>query len=88
MTNLLITGALGHIGSRLIHSIRPDNFNSVCMIDNLSTQRYSSLFNLPKDVKFSFVEGNICDMGLDKYFKDVDVAVSYTHLTLPTILLV
>ena len=81
MANLLITGALGHIGSRLIHSINPEDFNSVCMIDNLSTQRYSSLFNLPKGVKFSFVEGDICDMELDEYFKDVDVVIHLAAIT-------
>ena len=45
---ILITGALGHIGSKLIHSIQAGEFEEIIMLDNLSTQRYSSLFNLPK----------------------------------------
>jgi nucleoside-diphosphate-sugar epimerase len=44
---MIITGALGHIGSRLIRHI-----DGVVAIDNLSTLRYSSLFNLPKPVEF------------------------------------
>ena len=49
---LIITGALGHIGSALIHGILPGRFEEVVLLDNLSTQRYSSLFDLPRDVPF------------------------------------
>jgi len=45
---LIVTGALGHIGSQLIREIplvMPDV--EVVMLDDLSTQRYCSLFNLP-----------------------------------------
>ena len=45
---IVVTGALGHIGSRLIRelpTIFPDA--NIVLIDNLSTQRYCSLFNLP-----------------------------------------
>ena len=46
--NLLITGALGHIGSRFIHSLKPGDFDKVVLIDNLSSQRYAS-DGLPSD---------------------------------------
>ena len=39
---ILITGPLGHIGSKLIHNLKPGDYEEVVMIDNLSTQRYSS----------------------------------------------
>ena len=32
---ILITGALGHIGSKLIHSIIPDEYEEVRLIDNI-----------------------------------------------------
>ena len=52
--SILITGALGHIGSKLIDNLKPGQFKEVRLIDNLSTQRFPSLFNLPKGIEFSF----------------------------------
>ena len=46
---ILITGGLGHIGSYILHNINKIKIlKKVYVIDDLSTQRYSSLFNLPK----------------------------------------
>lgn len=81
MANLLITGALGHIGSRFIHNLKPGEFDAVHMIDNLSTQRYASLFNLPDGVKFNFIEDDICTADLDEYFKGIDVVIHLAAIT-------
>ncbi len=78
---ILITGALGHLGSKLIHNIIPGQFEEVRLIDNLSTQRYPSLFNLPKGVKFKFFEDDICTADLDTYFMDIDVVVHLAAIT-------
>lgn len=78
---LVITGALGHIGSRLIHSLRPEDFEEVVLFDNLSTQRYCSLFDLPQAVPFRFVEGDICTDDLDRLFSGVDVVVHLAAMT-------
>lgn len=78
---ILITGALGHIGSRLIHNLRPGQFEKVYLLDNLSTQRYSSLFNLPKGVTFEFIEGDVCTDDLDNRFKDIDVVIHLAAIT-------
>ncbi len=78
---LLITGALGHIGSKLIHSIKPGQFTEVRLVDNMMTQRYPSLFNLPRGVKFKFHEDDICRADLDKYFKGVDVVIHLAAIT-------
>lgn len=72
---LLITGALGHIGSKLIRNTELALFEEVRLIDNMMTQRYYSLFNLPRRVKFKFYEDDICRLGLDKYFKGIDVVI-------------
>ena len=49
---ILITGGLGHIGSYLLQNINKiKTLKKVYVIDNLSTQRYCSLLNLPKLVK-------------------------------------
>jgi nucleoside-diphosphate-sugar epimerase len=78
---LLITGALGHIGSRFIHSIKPGEFEVVIMLDNLSTQRYCALFKLPMGVKFKFMEVDICSDKLDQYFKGIDAVVHLAAMT-------
>jgi nucleoside-diphosphate-sugar epimerase len=49
---ILITGGLGHIGSYIIENINKIKIlKKIYIIDNLSTQRYCSLFNLPKTKK-------------------------------------
>jgi len=49
MNNILITGMCGVIGKSLIDNL--DNCN-ITGIDNMLTQRYCSLFYLPKNIKF------------------------------------
>ena len=52
---IIITGALGHIGSFIIRDFANKYPESeIFLIDNMMTQRYSSLFNLPKNIKFKF----------------------------------
>ena len=81
MKNLFITGALGHIGSRLIHELKPGEFDKVVILDNLSTQRYPSLFHLPQGIHFEFIEDDICTADLDKYFWDIDVVIHLAAVT-------
>jgi len=68
---ILVTGALGHIGSALIKEL-PESI----LLDNLSTQRYPSLFGS----KHTFIEGDIRDADLS-FMKDVDVVI---HLAAKT----
>lgn len=51
MKNILITGGLGHIGSKLIRKI-PKNYN-LTVVDNFHTQRYCSLFDMSRNVDFT-----------------------------------
>jgi nucleoside-diphosphate-sugar epimerase len=78
---LAITGALGHIGSRVIHSLRPGEFDHVLLVDNLATQRYASLFGLPKGVPFRFVEADVLEADLAKLFDGIDVVVHLAAIT-------
>ena len=78
---LAITGSLGHIGSRLIKDLEPSAFDEVVLIDNLSTQRYCSLFNLPDGIPFRFIEDDICNAELDRYFEGMDVVVHLAAIT-------
>jgi nucleoside-diphosphate-sugar epimerase len=78
---LVITGALGHIGSQFIHSICPGDYTEVVLLDNLSTQRYCSLFNLPQGVPFRFAEADVCTADLETLFKGADVVVHLAAIT-------
>lgn len=58
--NVLVTGALGHIGSRLIRDLAgADGIGRIRLFDNLSTQRYVSLFTLPERGTYEFIEGDV-----------------------------
>ena len=62
---IIVTGALGHIGSRVVRELPKVFPNSeIIMIDNLLTQRYASLFNLPKNVNYQFYEEDILTLSL------------------------
>lgn len=54
---IVVTGALGHIGSRLVRDLPlyfPDA--QIVMIDNMMTQRYPALFDLPPLGRYRFVQ--------------------------------
>jgi UDP-glucose 4-epimerase len=72
---LIITGALGHIGSKFIHHLRPGEYDRVILLDNLATQRYCSLFNLPKGVPFQFAEADVCTADFESLFQGMDAVV-------------
>ncbi len=79
---IVITGALGHIGSRLIRAL-PDSFPDaeILMLDNLSTQRYCSLFNLPTQGRYRFMEADILTADLEKLFDDAAAVVHLAAIT-------
>ena len=62
---IIITGALGHIGSGLIRGIPFSLNKEVILIDSLITQRYSSLFNLPSKGKYKFYDNDVRDFDFD-----------------------
>jgi len=60
---LLITGGLGHIGSYLIRNLTEAlNLNEIVVVDSLQTQRFTSLFNLPKTPRIHFYEKDVRDL--------------------------
>ncbi len=78
---LVITGALGHIGSRLIRSLRAGAYGEVLLLDNLSTQRYCSLFDLPRDIPFRFIEADVCTVDLKALFAGADAVIHLAAIT-------
>lgn len=82
MMKIVVTGALGHIGSYIIRDL-PKQFpgSEIVLIDNLLTQRYSALFNLPKDGNYTFIEGDVTLLDLKSLFKNVYVVIHLAAIT-------
>ena len=79
---IVVTGALGHIGSRVIREFAktyPDS--EIVLIDNLLTQRYSSLFDLPSTAKYRFVEGDVLELDLVTCIKSATVVLHLAAIT-------
>ena len=74
--NILITGGCGHIGSHLIRSL--PHQDNLTVVDNFLTQRYCSLFNLERQVKF--LEKDIKDVKLEN-IKDIDIVIHLAAIT-------
>lgn len=79
---IVITGALGHIGSKVIREI-PKAFpeSEILMIDNMLTQRYCSLFNLPLEGKYRFIEADVLTADLDPLIKGADAVLHLAAIT-------
>lgn len=79
---LLVTGGLGHIGSQLIRefpAMLPGT--EIVVLDNLSTQRYCSLFNLPETGKYRFLEQDVLTCDLDALLSDIDIVIHLAAIT-------
>ena len=80
--NIVITGALGHIGSYLLRSL-PLHFENlnIIAVDSLLTQRYFSLFNLPNNAKYKFIEADITKLDLLGSFENIDYVIHLAAIT-------
>ena len=79
---IVVTGALGHIGSRLIRTL-PEFFPGckILMLDSMVTQRFCSLFDLPPSGNYSFLQGDMTKMNLSEALSGADVVVHLAALT-------
>lgn len=79
---IVVCGALGHIGSRFIRTL-PDQYPGVeiVMLDNLSAQRYVSLYNLPTHGRYRFHELDVLQADLAPLFEGADVVLQFAAIT-------
>jgi len=79
---IIVTGATGHIGSYLIRDLGLQFKESeIVMIDNMMTQRFASLFKLPKLGNYSFIEGDVRLMDLNSVFNGADIVIHLAAIT-------
>ncbi len=79
---IVITGALGHIGSYLASNLLEKEVNEVVLIDNLEREGFSLPTNFPKkEYSTNFIKADLFEISLDDHFKDTDVVVhlAYTN---------
>jgi len=79
---IIVTGAIGHIGSYVIRNLANQFPGSeIVMIDNMMTQRFPSLFNLPATGKYRFIEGDVTKIELTDLFADAYVVIHLAAIT-------
>lgn len=79
---IVVTGALGHIGSHLIRKLG-ESFDhpEIVMTDDMSTQRYCSLFNLPKNATYRFQEGKLQTADIDSLISGAAAVIHLSAIT-------
>ena len=79
---IVVTGAIGHIGSYVIRDLGIQFPSAkIVMIDNMMTQRYPSLFNLPTVGNYHFIEGDVNSIDLKTVFSGADVVIHLAAIT-------
>ena len=79
---IIVTGATGHIGSYLIRELGFQFKGSeIVMIDNMMTQRFPSLFNLPAVGNYHFIEGDVANMDLNTVFSNANIVIHLAAIT-------
>lgn len=79
--NICISGALGHIGSKLIRNLSIPNLGRVHLVDNLLTRRYASLFDLPDGIDFIFYPVDIHSKEMVAIIKESDILIHLAAVT-------
>ena len=65
--NLIITGGMGHIGSKLINKISSiKKIKKILIIDNFSSERYITFIKLKNRQKIIFFDENLVNFDTKK----------------------
>ena len=80
--NLLITGCCGHIGSYLVENIHKiKKVKKTYIVDNLKSNRFSSLFNLDKKNNLKFYLLDLNNKKSLNMFKNIDLVIHCASMT-------
>jgi len=79
---IIVTGAIGHIGSYVVRDLAHQFPGAeIVMIDNMMTQRFPSLFNLPATGCYSFLEADVTSMDLRPVLQDAHAVIHLAAIT-------
>jgi nucleoside-diphosphate-sugar epimerase len=79
---IVVNGALGYIGSRLIRDLADAWPGSeIVLVDNLATERYASLYDLPERASYQFIESDVLTADLPRIFSGADAVVHLAAIT-------
>ena len=79
---IIVTGAIGHIGSYIVRDLGVQFPKAeIVMIDNMMTQRYASLFNLPPLGNYHFIEDDVNSIDLKTVFSGAKVVIHLAAIT-------
>ena len=80
--NILVTGAMGHIGSKLINKLSSLNkIKKIIIIDNFSSERYISFINLKNRKKIIFFDEDLIHFDLGRIKNKIDCIVHLASTT-------
>ncbi len=82
--NILITGALGHIGSLLLtKALNIKNLKNLYIIDNARSNNLNVLFNLNlKNINIHFSQSDLLDKkSLERIIKPIDIVIHLASIT-------
>lgn len=82
---VLVTGGTGYLGSQLIRDLpKMTAFKgeTIRILDNQFRERYVSLWDLPKNVRYEFLEGDVRNgEAVSQALRDTDVVFSLSDIT-------
>jgi len=82
MMKIIVTGAIGHIGSYLIRDLAIQFPGAeIVMIDNMMTQRFPSLFNLPSVGRYRFIEADVTRVDMRPVLEGAHAVIHLAAIT-------
>jgi nucleoside-diphosphate-sugar epimerase len=80
--NILITGACGHIGSYLVQNLyKIKKVKKAFLVDNLTSNKINSLFNLNKKNKVNFFLKDLNNIKSLDDFANIDIVFHFASMT-------
>lgn len=80
--NILITGACGHIGSYLVQNLyKIKKVKKAFLVDNLTSNKINSLFNLNKKNKVNFFLKDLNNIKSLDDFTNIDIVFHFASMT-------